>query len=350
MRDLHLLPKVRDSWSYVYVEHCQIDQDAKAIAYRDMNGLTQVPVATLTLLMIGPGTSITHAAMRTLAENGCSVQWVGEQGVRFYAQGLGETRSARRLMRQAELWADPLAHLAVVRRMYQMRFPEPLEPQLTLQQIRGREGVRVREAYAKASRETGVVWGGRVYQRQNWDYADPVNRALSAANSCLYGICHAAILAAGYSTALGFVHTGKQLSFVYDIADLYKADLTIPTAFAAVTEDGPGLESRVRRACRERFRELRLLARVVDDIDNVLRYDADQPSSGVALTPGESADNTEAEDEYDWDAAAPSGLWDPDLGIVPGGIDHSAEGPGAEVRVDGADDRDSVGGIGGEDA
>src|SRR6185437_10356377 len=143
MRDLHLLPKVRDSWTYLYVEHCQIDQDAKAIAYRDMNGLTQVPVATLTLLMIGPGTSITHAAMRTLAENGCSVQWVGEQGVRFYAQGLGETRSARRLMRQAELWADPQAHLAVVRKMYQIRFPDPLEPELTLQQIRGREGVRV---------------------------------------------------------------------------------------------------------------------------------------------------------------------------------------------------------------
>ena len=325
IKDLHLLPKVRDSWSYLYVEHCQIDQDEQAIACRDMNGLTPVPVATLTLLMIGPGTRITHAAIRTLADNGCSVQWVGEQGVRFYAQGLGETRSARRLMRQATLWADPQAHLAVVRRMYQMRFPEPLDVALTLQQIRGREGVRVREAYARASRETGVVWSGRVYQRDEWTYADPVNRALSTANSCLYGICHAAILAAGYSTALGFVHTGRQLSFVYDIADLYKADLTIPAAFGAVAEDGPGLESRVRQACRERFRELRLLARVVEDIEDVLRVD---PVQGVPAEAG--AEDADAADEE-----LLSGLWDPDLGVVPGGVDHSVEGPGVGVMVEG---------------
>src|SRR5579859_1149804 len=113
MHDLHILPKVRDSWSYLYVERCQIDQDAKAIACRDVNGLTPVPVATLALLMLGPGTSITHAAIRTLAENGCSVLWVGEQAVRFYAQGLGETRSARRLLRQARLWADTQLHLRV---------------------------------------------------------------------------------------------------------------------------------------------------------------------------------------------------------------------------------------------
>lgn len=323
IKDLHLLPKMRDSWSYLYVEHCQIDQDAQAIACRDVNGVTPVPVATLALLMVGPGTSITHAAIRTLAENGCSVQWVGEQGVRFYAQGLGETRSARRLLRQAALWADPQAHLAVVRRMYQMRFPEPLDAALTLQQIRGREGVRVREAYAQASRETGVEWSGRAYHRDEWSYADPVNRALSVANSCLYGICHAAILAAGYSAALGFVHTGMQLSFVYDIADLYKADLTIPAAFGAVAEDGRGLEARIRQACRERFRELRLLARIVEDIDAVLRVDD-------ALTQAVEGDEA---GEFARDEPLPGGLWDPEVGVVPAGIDHSVEGPGAAITA-----------------
>ena len=328
MRDLHLLPKVRDSWSYLYVEHCQIDQDAKAIAYRDANGLTPVPVATLALLMLGPGVTISHAAIRTLADNGCSVQWVGEQAVRFYAQGLGETRSARRLLRQAQLWADPAQHLAVVRRMYQLRFPEPLDPALTLQQIRGREGVRVREAYARASREFSVVWSGRAYQRGEWNYADPVNRALSAANSCLYGVCHAAILSAGYSTALGFVHTGKQLSFVYDIADLYKADLTIPAAFAAVADDGPGLESRVRHACRDRFHELRLLARIVDDIDEVLRV---EPALAPASSEGAPAE--EDDDMYELDADAPSGLWDPELGVVAGGADYAPQSEAPEAPV-----------------
>jgi CRISPR-associated protein Cas1 len=318
VKDLHLLPKVRDSWSYLYVEHCTIDQDAKAIACRDVNGKVPVPVATLALLMLGPGTSITHAAIRTLAESGCSVLWVGEQAVRLYAQGLGETRSARRLLRQAMLWANPHLHLAVVRRMYQVRFPEPLDPSLTLQQIRGKEGVRVREAYAHASRETGVAWSGRSYQRADWYYADPVNRALSAANSCLYGVCHAAILSAGYSPALGFIHTGKQLSFVYDVADLYKADLTIPAAFEAIAEDGPGLEGRVRRECRDRFRESRLLARIVEDIEHVLAVDCVEGEAEGDIAGGEA--------DYDTDEALPSGLWDPDVGVVPGGVDHSLEG------------------------
>ena len=312
MRDLHLLPKIRDSWSYLYLERCQIDQEAKAIATRDINGVTSIPIATLALLMLGPGTSITHAAVRTLAENGCTIVWVGEAGVRCYAQGLGETRSARRLLLQAQLWNDPQQHLAVVRRMYQMRFPEPLEPDLTLQQIRGKEGVRVREAYARASQEYGVVWSGRSYQRADWYYADPVNRALSAANSCLYGISHAAILSAGYSPALGFIHTGKQLSFVYDVADLYKADLTIPAAFAAVADDGPGLESRVRRRCRDLFTQHHLLARIVSDLQYVLS--------------GEEASDESAEtDDFANDEALPGGLWDPDHGVVPGGVDHSLE-------------------------
>lgn len=326
MHDLHILPKVRDSWSYLYVEHCQIDQDAKAIACRDVNGLTPVPVATLALLMIGPGTTITHAAIRTLAANGCTVLWVGEQAVRFYAQGLGETRSARRLLKQARLWADTELHLRVVRRMYQMRFPEPLDSELTLQQIRGREGVRVRDTYARASRETGVAWGGRTYQRSEWSFADPVNRALSAANSCLYGVCHAAILSAGYSTALGFIHTGKQLAFVYDIADLYKAEITIPAAFDAAAEDGPGLESRVRHKCRDRFEEQRLLARIVTDIEGVL-----------SVEDGHATTDAEESDEYDSDEALPGGLWDPEVGIVPGGVDHSAE-PTAEGSPEGKAD------------
>src|SRR5579883_722130 len=151
MKDLHSLPKVRDSWSYLYVEHCRIDQEAKAIALHDKNGVVPVPCATLTTLMLGPGTSITHAAVRTLADNGCLVVWTGEEGVRLYAQGLGETRSSRRLLWQARLCSDPRLRLQVVRRMYEQRFADPVEPELTLQQLRGREGARVRDAYAAAS-------------------------------------------------------------------------------------------------------------------------------------------------------------------------------------------------------
>jgi len=308
MKDLRLLPKVRDSLSYLYVEHCKIDQEAKAIALHDVNGKVPVPCASLTLLMLGPGTNITHAAVRALADNGCLVLWTGEEGVRMYAQGMGETRSARNLLRQAYLCSDPARRLAVVMQMYRMRFEESLDPGLTLQQIRGREGIRVREAYAKASRDTGVAWGGRSYQRFDWHSADPVNRALSAANSCLYGVCHAAIVSAGYSPALGFIHTGKMLSFVYDIADLYKADITIPLAFRAAAEAADGLEGRVRRACRDAFHESRLLPRIVPDIDRAL---------GIGAADGDDSS------DFDSDEALPSGLWDPDSGQVPGGVNQA---------------------------
>jgi CRISPR-associated protein Cas1 len=312
--DLHILPKIRDSWSYLYVEHCRIDREERAIAIHDARGKVPVPCATLALLMLGPGTSITHAAVQTCAETGCLIVWAGEEGVRFYAQGLGETRSAENLMTQARLWSDPVTHQAVVIRMYRHRFAEPVDDALTLQQIRGKEGVRVREAYARAAREFGVSWKGRAYQREQWAAADPLNRALSCANSCLYGICHAAIVSAGYSPALGFIHVGKMLSFVYDIGDLYKTDVTIPIAFREAAAGAVQLERRVRTACRDAFRDARLLGRIVTDIAGVL---------GITERDVESA-----RQRHDVDPGLPGPLWDPH-GDVEGG-QNQAQGSPAE--------------------
>ncbi len=303
LKDLNTLPKVRDSFSYLYVEHCKIEQDAKAIAFFDKDGKTSVPCANLTTLLVGPGTTITHSAVKTLADNGCLIMWSGEGAVRFYAAGMGETRAARHLLRQAYLSSIPQLRLRVVRRMYEMRFGEELSEDLTLQQIRGKEGVRVRTAYGQASAATGVEWTGRSYNRTEWKDSTPINRALSAANSCLYGVCQAAIISAGYSTALGFIHTGKMLSFVYDIADLYKADLTIPLAFQVVAESEFELESRIRHALRDKFHEQRFLQKIVLDLETALNVKTD--------------DN---EIEFDFDDAAPGGLWDGNDSSVSGGV------------------------------
>jgi CRISPR-associated protein Cas1 len=311
MKDLHMLPKVRDSWSYLYVEHCVVEQDDFAIAVFDKKGKTPVPCASLSLLMLGPGTNITHAAIRTLADNGCLVAWTGEAGVRFYAQGLGETRSSANLLRQAAHHADPEQHMRVVRQMYEMRFPEPLESKLTLKQIRGKEGIRVRETYAHWSRETGVKWDGRAYKQNDWRRATPINRALSAANSCLYGVVHAAIIAAGYSPALGFIHTGKMLSFVYDVADLYKAEITIPAAFRCTAAGEQKLESRVRHICRDLIRERKMLPRIMDDLDKLFEHDS-------------AAFEQEAE-QVDRNDAHPGDLWDMDDEHVAGGINYGKE-------------------------
>jgi CRISPR-associated protein Cas1 len=210
--------------------------------------------------------------------------------------------------------------MRVVRRLYQLRFSETFDPELTIRQIRGMEGARVRDSYARAARDSGIEWSGRSYKRDKWSNADPVNRALSAANSCLYGVCHAAIVSAGFSPALGFVHTGKMLSFVYDIADLYKAEITIPVAFQAAAEEGDGLERRVRLICRDLFASSRLLARIVPDIQ-----------SALMLTKRNSLE----EDPFDLDLAAPGGLWDPTEGTVDGGLAYEVE-PGEGEPIDGS--------------
>jgi len=222
---------------------------------------------------------------------------VGKADPRF--QNKDGDRAAA-LLRQARLVSDEALRLEVVKRMYRMRFRERLPAGLTVQQLRGREGIRVREAYARASRDSGVPWTGRSYDRKDWRSTDPVNRALSAANSCLYGICHAAILSVGYSPALGFIHTGKQLSFVYDIADLYKVELTIPLAFRMAAGDSKELERQVRLQCRDVFRESRLIQRIIPDIRQAL---------------GEGA----GDEEFvpDEDPALPTDLWTPTAEMTP---------------------------------
>src|SRR5690606_17378782 len=117
------------------------------------------------------------------------------------------------------------------------------------------------------------------YSRTDWGAADPVNRALSVANACLYGICQSAIIAAGYSPALGFIHHGDMRSFVFDIADLYKTEVSIPVAFRVVAREGKALESVIRADCRDRFYETRLLGRIVRDIATVLGTEEDDPVS-----------------------------------------------------------------------
>lgn len=297
--NLHDLPRLRDSLSYHYIEHAIVDRKQNAIEYIQESGRTLVPIANISVILLGPGTSLSHAAMKILMENGCSIVWVGEDSIRCYGQGLGETRRAYHLLRQAELVCHPDSREQVVRRMYQFRFGEELLEGLSLEQIRGKEGARVRESYAKASQQYGVLWKGRRYDRSDWGHGDTINRTLSAANALMNGICHAAITAGGYCPALGFVHTGRMLSFVYDIADLYKTELTVPAAFETVAESEEKTESRVRALCRERFREANLLKRILPDIDYLLNMPEDVEESFAVDPPSELWKELFAHDGYD---------------------------------------------------
>lgn len=282
--DLHELPKLRDSISYIYVEHAHVEQDMMSVVLVREKERIPIPVASLTCMLLGPGTTITHAAIKTMSVNGCMIIWCGEECSRFYASGTGETHSASNILKQAELCMNQSRHLEVAKRMYLRRFSGiDVSQYVTIQQLRGMEGIRVREAYRLASKTTGVKWNARNYKTDDWNASDPINKAISLANSILYSVCHASIVSLGYSPALGFIHTGKQLSFVYDIADLYKADVSIPAAFHAVGDGYTNLESAVRRQVRVYLDRNKLLSRIPLDIEWIFRVNGTEDIAGEQI-------------------------------------------------------------------
>ena len=296
------LPQVKDRMTFLYLEHCTLGRQDGAITVTDEKGIVQIPAAGISVLLLGPGTRVTHRAMELMGDTGVGAVWVGEHGVRYYAHGRPLTTHSQLLLRQAELVSNTRKHLDVVRKMYQLRFPDEDISRLTMQQLRGREGSRVRQVYRKASKDTGVPWSGRLYRPEDFASGDAVNQALSAGHACLYGLAHAVIVALGCAPGLGFVHVGHECSFVYDIADLYKAEVTIPIAFEVAAQAPDDLPAVVRRRVRDAMVEHHILERMVHDIRYLLL----------------NADEREQEPEAVY-------LWDNKVGTVANGINYFEE-------------------------
>jgi len=299
--ELQELPQIKERISFLYLEHSVINRMDSAITVTDDRGTVHVPSASLSVILLGPGTKITHRAMELIGDTGASVIWVGEQGVRYYAHGRPLTHSARLLIAQANLVSNVRSRAAIARRMYAMRFPDEDVTGMSLQQLRGREGARIRTVYRTLSRKTGVPWQGREYSPDDFDAGSPVNQALSAAHACLYGVCHSVIVAMGCSPGLGFIHSGHERSFVYDIADLYKAEISIPIAFdiAKRYQEIEDIGRATRRAVRDSISNARLLARIAKDIRHLLME--------------------EVEDDATWDIVE---LWDDKTGFVESGVSY----------------------------
>lgn len=299
------LPRVEDRLSFLYVERCLVNRDLNALTVSDERGTVHVPGAQLAALLLGPGSNITHRAVSLAAESGVCIVWVGEQGVRYYAHGRPLARSTRLLQAQVDALATRKSRLEVARRMYAMRFPDEVTDGMSMQQLRGFEGARVRKAYRSEADRFGVEWKRRDFNQEDFFASDEPNMALTSATACLYGIVQAVIVALGLAPGLGFIHVGKDQSFVFDIADLYKVSLAVPVAFQAVGdgphEDLPGV---VRRRMRDKIHEEQLLRRCVTDIHRILGLrDSDVP---------------------DWNILQ---LWDDRGEPVPGGISWGQDLP-----------------------
>jgi CRISPR-associated protein Cas1 len=262
---------IKDRVSVLFAEKGNLDVLDGAFVLVDKNGVrTHIPVGGVACLMLEPGTRVSHAAVTLASRVGCLLVWVGEAGVRLYASGQPGGARADRLLYQAKLALDDEARLKVVRKMYSLRFKEEAPSRRSVEQLRGIEGVRVRKMYEILARQYGVTWKTRDYDYDEWGSGDIPNRCLSSATACLYGICEAAILAAGYAPAVGFIHTGKPQSFVYDIADVFKFETVVPVAFRIAAKNPSEPERQVRLGCRDVFRQTRLLHRIIPTIEEIL--------------------------------------------------------------------------------
>lgn len=305
---LVMLPRVSDSLSFLYADVVRIVQDDTGVCAQvdSPRGVERVylPTASVTCVLLGPGVSVTTRALSTFARHGTTVMCVGSGGVRCYAGVLPDSLTTAWLERQARAWADEQARLAVAVRMYEHRFGEPAPDGASLAQLRGLEGQRMKALYRLMAQKHRAGKFKRNYDPDRWDDQDPVNLALSAANHCLYGVVHAVILALGCSPALGFIHTGTQHAFVYDVADLYKARVTVPLAFSLAGSENP--EREVRRRLRDQFRLLKLLPTIVFDIQALL---------DPTVKDGDGQPGVEV-----------LSLWDPIAGTVPAGVNYG-DGP-----------------------
>lgn len=266
------LPQVKDKYPFIYLERGRLEIDDSSLKWIDSEGnVVRLPVATVNTILLGPGTSVTHEAVKIAAAANCSICWVGEDSLLFYAAGFAPTANTRNFKKQMLLAASEHDALRVARRMFACRFHDADLEGKTLKEMMGMEGYRVRALYEQKAEEYGVGWKGRSFTPGKFKLGDVTNQVLTSMNAALYGILCSAIHSLGYSPHIGFIHSGSPLPFVYDMADLYKEHLCIDLAFSSTREMAGSYNKHiVSKAFRERVIEMDLLAQVPKDIGKLM--------------------------------------------------------------------------------
>lgn len=266
------LPQIKEKYPFLYLERGRLEIDDSSVKWIDCDAnVVRLPIATINCLLLGPGTSVTHEAIKIIGAANCSICWVGEDSLLFYAAGISPTSDTRNFRKQMQLACDEKKSLEVAKRMMTRRFPDIDLTQKTLEQLKGMEGYRMRELYEHKAQVYGVGWKGRRYEPGKFEMGDVTNQIYTAANAALYGILCSAVHAMGYSPHIGFIHSGSPLPFVYDMADLYKEHLCVDLAFAMTLEmAGVYNKHKMSAAFRKRVIEMDLLVKIGSDIDEIL--------------------------------------------------------------------------------
>ena len=264
------LPRIEDRITFLYVDNCRLQKDDGSILFETENGSISIPAGTLCVLMLGPGTTVTHRMIQTAANAGMCIVWCDENGVRYYAGGSPLSGDTKLLQAQAKIVSNPHLRLSAAKRMYTLRYPGENIDKCSMRQLLGKEGIKVFQRYKQLAEQYGVQWEGRRYSPKDFENNSVLQNAISCANACMYGVCYSVIVSMGLSPGLGIVHTGMEKSFVLDIADLYKEKISIPIAFKTATEDTEDMDRRIRLYMRDVFRQEKFLKRIVADIAYIL--------------------------------------------------------------------------------
>ena len=272
-------PRFDQRWGVLYLDKHKVFSCKNGVVAKDVTGETAIPIEKINTLMLGPGTTITHKSIEKISQNNVNIVWTGENGIVFYAVG-SPCNNGTNILQQVKLYADPKTRVAVAVRMFEKRFGKVPSDDLTIQQLRGYEGQRMKKAYEDTAKKFGINWEGRNYKPNDWYYSNDINKALTAANSVLYGLSHSAIVAFGLSPAIGFVHSGNSKSFVFDIADLFKTEIAIPVAFEVIAKKQyKDIGGTVRHKIRDIIVRDKILSKIIESIEYVLGFNLNEKSN-----------------------------------------------------------------------
>lgn len=250
-----------DRAPYVLLDKGVLRVDGHALLLAQEDGDIEVPASLVSCLMLGPGLSVTHEAVKLAGENGILLLWVGEGCTRLYAVA-NAAHKPERVLAQCRVHSDMTLRIQAASRLYTLMFGERMPPSYTIEKLRGIEGARVRSIYLKLAESHGLEWSGRATKSL-------LNDCIGYATSCLYAACEVAILAAGYSPAIGVVHSGDPRSLVFDLADTIKFSTVVPLAFK-IAAGSPANESMaVRHACRDMFMSAHVIERLFGNLEEI---------------------------------------------------------------------------------
>ena len=268
---IETLTPAKDRWTPLYLERGRLEVDDSSVKWIGADRtVMRIPVATVSTLMLGPGTTVTHAAVKACSDSNTPICWIGEEAMRFYAFGVTPTHDNARARKQAAAHASRKRRTEIARRMFARRFPNVDVKSKAIKELRGMEGVRIRNLYADMGHRYGVTWKGRNYNPRNWSLADNINRAISAANASLYALCTAIVCSMGYLPQLGFIHSGGTLPFVFDIADIYKPRTTLVAAFQTLSVNPEASGKQVLAQLKNCIEKQNLLQKIPEDIEELL--------------------------------------------------------------------------------